>query len=79
MALVSFIPCADSCVPQGLKPTAKTSYDEVVDKESPRPGGQTFEKMSAGLYLSEIFRQVLVDIRSRGFIFNGKAKEGEKA
>ncbi|KAL6714671.1 hexokinase [Lecanora helva] len=40
----------------------RTSYDIVVDKDSPRPGQQAFEKMIAGLYLGELFRLVLVDL-----------------
>lgn len=40
----------------------RTPYDIVVDKDSPRPGQQAFEKMIAGLYLGEIFRLVLVDL-----------------
>ncbi|TVY52900.1 Hexokinase [Lachnellula cervina] len=40
----------------------RTQYDIIVDKDSPRPGQQAFEKMIAGLYLGEIFRLVLVDL-----------------
>ena len=40
----------------------RTAYDVVVDKDSPRPGQQAFEKMIAGLYLGELFRLALVDI-----------------
>ncbi|ORX94747.1 hexokinase-domain-containing protein [Clohesyomyces aquaticus] len=40
----------------------RTPYDIVIDKESPRPGQQAFEKMIAGLYLGEIFRLVLLDL-----------------
>ncbi|KAJ5020640.1 hexokinase-domain-containing protein [Bipolaris maydis] len=40
----------------------RTKYDVIIDKESPRPGQQTFEKMVAGLYLGEIFRLVLLDL-----------------
>lgn len=40
----------------------RTPYDEIIDRDSPRPGQQSFEKMVAGLYLGEIFRQVLVDL-----------------
>ncbi|KAF2671201.1 hexokinase [Microthyrium microscopicum] len=40
----------------------RTSYDIIIDKASPRPGQQTFEKMVAGLYLGEIFRLTLVDL-----------------
>jgi hexokinase len=50
----------------------RTKYDEIVDKDSPRPGEQTFEKMSAGLYLGEIFRLVLVDLQERGTIFKNQ-------
>ncbi len=39
-----------------------TKYDVAIDKDSPRPGQQAFEKMIAGLYLGEIFRLVLVDL-----------------
>lgn len=40
----------------------RTQYDIIIDKESPRPGQQAFEKMIAGLYLGEIFRLVLLDL-----------------
>lgn len=39
-----------------------TPYDAIIDETSPRPGQQAFEKMTAGLYLGEIFRLVLVDL-----------------
>lgn len=42
----------------------RTAYDVHIDKTSPRPGQQTFEKMVAGLYLGEIFRLVLVDLHA---------------
>lgn len=50
-----------------------TSWDHTIDKESPRPGQQAFEKMIAGLYLGEILRLVLVDLHNEGFIFEGKS------
>lgn len=40
----------------------RTKYDIIVDKDSPRPGQQAFEKMIAGLYLGEIFRLIMVDL-----------------
>ncbi|RAL60383.1 hypothetical protein DID88_000159 [Monilinia fructigena] len=40
----------------------RTPYDIIIDKDSPRPGQQAFEKMIAGLYLGELFRLVLVDL-----------------
>lgn len=49
----------------------RTKYDIEVDAESPKPGEQAFEKMSAGLYLGEIFRLVVVDLFERGVIFKG--------
>jgi hexokinase len=48
----------------------RTKYDEKIDAESPRPGEQTFEKLSAGLYLGEIFRLILVELLDRGLVFN---------
>jgi hexokinase len=46
-----------------------TKYDKQIDEDSPRPGEQAFEKLSAGLYLGEIFRLILVDLANRGLIF----------
>lgn len=40
----------------------RTPYDIIIDRDSPRPGQQSFEKMISGLYLGEIFRLVLVDL-----------------
>lgn len=39
-----------------------TQYDRIIDRDSPRPGQQAFEKMTAGLYLGEIYRLVLLDL-----------------
>jgi hexokinase len=47
----------------------RTKYDKMIDETSPRPGEQSFEKMSAGLYLGEIFRLILVDLCTRGILF----------
>ena len=48
-----------------------TKYDHTIDRESPRPGQQAFEKMTAGLYLGEIFRLALLDVvdNKPGLIF----------
>ena len=43
----------------------RTPYDIAIDKDSPRPGQQAFEKMIAGLYLGEIFRLIMVDLHDR--------------
>lgn len=52
----------------------RTKYDVIIDKDSPRPGQQAFEKMIAGLYLGEIFRLTLVDLHDNHetAIFNGQ-------
>ncbi|GBF59558.1 hexokinase [Trichophyton mentagrophytes] len=51
-----------------------TKFDKIIDRDSPRPGQQAFEKMTAGLYLGEIFRLVLIDIidNKGGIIFQGQ-------
>ncbi|CCF60079.1 hypothetical protein KAFR_0J00110 [Kazachstania africana CBS 2517] len=48
----------------------RTKYDIIVDKQSPRPGQQTFEKMSSGYYLGELLRLTIVDLHDRGLILN---------
>jgi len=52
----------------------RTKYDIIVDRDSPRPGQQAYEKMIAGLYLGEIFRLVLVDLHDNKnvHIFEGQ-------
>lgn len=46
-----------------------TKYDQQIDANSPRPGEQAFEKLSAGLYLGEIYRLVMLDLADRGLVF----------
>ena len=43
----------------------RTPYDIIIDRDSPRPGQQAFEKMIAGLYLGEVFRLVLLDLHEK--------------
>ncbi|KIN04612.1 hypothetical protein OIDMADRAFT_115606 [Oidiodendron maius Zn] len=52
----------------------RTPYDIIIDKDSPRPGQQAFEKMIAGLYLGELLRLVLVDLHDNKdvHIFEGQ-------
>ncbi|KAH6647818.1 hexokinase-like protein [Truncatella angustata] len=50
----------------------RTKYDIHIDNKSPRPGEQAFEKMSAGLYLGEIFRLVLEDMHSQSLMFKNQ-------
>jgi hexokinase len=51
-----------------------SKYDEIIDRDSPRPGQQAFEKMTAGLYLGEIFRLALIDLidSHKDLIFKGQ-------
>ncbi|KAG6357798.1 hypothetical protein INS49_013677 [Diaporthe citri] len=50
----------------------RTKYDIEIDEESAKPGEQAFEKMSAGLYLGELFRLVILDLYERGILFEGR-------
>jgi hexokinase len=52
----------------------RSPYDIIIDRDSPRPGQQTFEKMTAGLYLGEIFRLALLDVidSKPGLMFEGQ-------
>lgn len=43
----------------------RTTYDEDLDKLTPHPGCQIYEKMVAGLYLGEILRLVLVQLHKQ--------------
>lgn len=52
-----------------------TKYDKQIDEESPRPGEQAFEKLSAGLYLGEIFRLVLLDLEKRKLLFTDRDQD----
>ncbi|KAI8808970.1 hexokinase-domain-containing protein [Cladochytrium replicatum] len=49
-----------------------TSYDLNVDRASPNPGRQTFEKLISGMYLGEVVRQVIVDLIGTGELFGGR-------
>lgn len=50
----------------------RTSYDREVDFHSINPGNQLFEKMQSGMYLGELVRLVLVNLASKGLLFDGK-------
>ncbi|KAK8122611.1 hexokinase [Apiospora sp. TS-2023a] len=50
----------------------RTKYDIEICRESARPDEQAFEKMSAGLYLGEIFRLVMLDLHEQGLAFKGQ-------
>jgi hexokinase len=46
-----------------------TSFDIAIDDASPRKGQQAFEKMVAGLYLGELFRLIMLDVKRRDETF----------
>lgn len=48
-----------------------TPFDVQVDLNSLHPGKQRFEKLTSGLYLGEIIRQVLLDLSGRNLLFKG--------
>uniref|UniRef100_A0A3Q2GGF2 hexokinase n=1 Tax=Cyprinodon variegatus TaxID=28743 RepID=A0A3Q2GGF2_CYPVA len=50
-------------------------YDAEVDIHSVNQGKQRFEKMTGGMYLGEIVRQVLLDLTRRGLLFKGHVTE----
>ncbi|KAF2841151.1 hexokinase [Patellaria atrata CBS 101060] len=63
------INCEYGAFDNELRVLPRTKYDSIVDEQSPKPGEQAFEKMSAGLYLGEIFRLVVRDLHTRGLLF----------
>lgn len=56
------INCEYGAFDNAHKVLPRTKYDIIIDKESPRPGQQSFEKMIAGLYLGELFRLVCLEL-----------------
>lgn len=50
----------------------RTKYDVIIDKESPRPGQQAYEKMIAGYYLGEVLRLILLEWFDGDLIFKGE-------
>nr|XP_046240510.1 hexokinase HKDC1-like [Scatophagus argus] len=52
-----------------------TPYDMEVNQNSLHPGKQRFEKMTSGMYLGEVVRQVLLDLTRGGLLFRGRVTE----
>lgn len=50
----------------------RTSYDETLDKLTPHPGAQPYEKMVAGLYLGELLRLTLLEMHYQHSVFEGE-------
>jgi hexokinase len=53
----------------------RTQYDLTIDEMSPRPGQQTFEKATAGFYLGDLLRLVLLKYQKEGVIFKNAGDE----
>uniref|UniRef100_H0WT39 hexokinase n=1 Tax=Otolemur garnettii TaxID=30611 RepID=H0WT39_OTOGA len=53
----------------------RTQYDAEVDEGSLNPGKQRYEKMTSGMYLGEIVRQILIDLTKQGLLFRGQISE----
>jgi hypothetical protein len=72
------INCEYGAFDNAHKVLPRSKYDVQIDDESPRPGEQAFEKMSAGLYLGEIFRLVVKEMRDGGVILEKDGKSDAK-
>ena len=72
---VMAINCEYGAFDNSLQVLPRTKYDDQIDQESPKPGEQSFEKMSAGYYLGEILRLVLLDLQQQGLIFKHQPDE----
>uniref|UniRef100_A0A8C2T3R1 hexokinase n=1 Tax=Coturnix japonica TaxID=93934 RepID=A0A8C2T3R1_COTJA len=53
----------------------RTKYDKEVDEGSLNAGKQRYEKMTSGMYLGEIVRQILIDLTKQGLLFRGQISE----
>lgn len=52
-----------------------TQYDKEVDEGSLNSGKQRYEKMTSGMYLGEIVRQILIDLTLQGLLFRGQISQ----
>ncbi|NWJ11238.1 HXK1 protein, partial [Crypturellus undulatus] len=59
----------------GCIDSIRTEYDKEVDEGSLNPGKQRYEKMTSGMYLGEIVRQILIDLTRQGLLFRGQISE----
>lgn len=50
----------------------RTKYDVAVNDNSENINQQTFEKLTSGMYLGELFRLVLIDMIKEELILDGK-------
>ncbi|XP_030376247.1 hexokinase type 2-like [Scaptodrosophila lebanonensis] len=55
----------------GVLDNILTSFDRMVDKQTPNQGKQIFEKCVSGMYLGELVRIIIVKLMEEGKLFNG--------
>ena len=53
----------------------ETRWDELLNKQHPRPDFQPLEYMTTGRYLGEIMRLIIIEAVGRGGLFNGAIPE----
>ncbi|XP_078499335.1 hexokinase-1 isoform X2 [Lissotriton helveticus] len=56
----------------GLLEDIRTEFDREIDRGSPNPGKQLFEKMVSGMYMGELVRLILVKMAKEGLLFEGR-------
>lgn len=59
----------------GVLDFIRTPLDKVVDKATPNPNRQTFEKLISGMYLGEVVRLILVELIKKGVLFKGHSSQ----
>ncbi|XP_075716164.1 hexokinase-3 isoform X2 [Rhinoderma darwinii] len=47
----------------------ETEYDQQIDQMSHAPGKQRFDKMTSGMYMGEIVRQILIKLTNKNLLF----------
>ncbi|KAI7902280.1 uncharacterized protein BX663DRAFT_512346 [Cokeromyces recurvatus] len=63
----------------GARHLPLTEFDYLLDKQSNNPGVHNFEKMTTGMYLGEITRQVLIYLVNQKVLsFNNNTEEEEE-
>ncbi|KAK7204406.1 hexokinase-domain-containing protein [Myxozyma melibiosi] len=54
-----------------------TEYDDSVDQRTPNKGMHLFEKRISGMFLGELLRVVLTDLRSKNLLFSSSSPQLE--
>ncbi|KAH8247243.1 hypothetical protein KR038_000877 [Drosophila bunnanda] len=59
----------------GVLEFVRTTYDKELDRVTPNPGKQTFEKCIGGMYMGELVRLILMDLMAKDVLFRGEHSE----